>query len=50
MRVVTGDKTGYAHTDDIEPGRLLEAANAARRAGSDEAAGVEEAGEGGGCG
>jgi TldD protein len=30
VRVVTGDKTGYAHTDDIESGRLLEAANAAR--------------------
>ena len=30
IRAVTGDRTGYAHSDDIDPTRLLEGARAAR--------------------
>ena len=30
VRVVTGDKTGYAHTDELDVSRLIEAARAAR--------------------
>ena len=30
VRAVTGDKTGYAHSDEIDGARLLEAARAAR--------------------
>ncbi len=30
LRAITGDKTGFAYTDSLEPSRLLEAAGAAR--------------------